>query len=67
MARKLATAAGLEPHQCIVGRADYEALLSRVTALRAAVADLDRVRPALDDPVDLVQCLEWLLSYAREV
>ncbi len=67
IARKLGRAAGLAPDQLIVGRAEYEALLERVTSLRAAVADLERVRPADDDPADLRQSLDWLLSFARQV
>lgn len=67
MARKLSQAAGLADDQLIVSRTDYEGLLERVTSLRAAVADLDRVEPAGDDVMDLRQSLDWLLSFAREV
>lgn len=67
IARKLAGAAGLAPDQVVVGRQEYEQLMERVTSLRAAVADLERVAPAADDVDDLRRSLDWLLSYASNV
>lgn len=67
MARKLADAAGLTGDQVVVSRPEYEQLQARVAALRAAVADHDRVPPLEDDPAELQRALDWLLSHARLV
>lgn len=67
VARKIAEAGGLTAEHVVVARADYDALLARVAALRDAVADLDRVAPASGDAGDLQQALDWLLSFARDV
>ncbi len=63
----MAEAAGLGDDQLVVGRHDYELLQERLTSLRAAVADLDRLPPLADDPAELKRSLEWLLSHARQV
>lgn len=67
LARKLATAAGLGDDQLVVSRHDYEALQGRVAALRAAVADLDRIPPLADDPSELSRALDWILTHARQI
>lgn len=67
VARKLADAAGLTEDQVVVSRRDYDELQERLAALRAAVADVERIPPLDDDAVELRRALDWVLLNARQV
>lgn len=64
-ARQQAAQLGLSEHELIVTKASLERLLDQVYVLHAAVEDIDRDLATTDDPADVRQALDWLLSAAR--
>lgn len=65
MARKLAAAHGLGDNDVIVDRERLEELQGALYCLQAAVEDVDRDLAAAEDPREVREALDWLLSNAR--
>lgn len=65
MARKLAAAHGLSDNDVIVDRERLEELQGALYCLQAAVEDVDRDLAAAEDPREVREALDWLLSNAR--